>query len=77
MSSNFPPNFEEKLGFDVIRQMLTENCLSSLGQVWVRKMTFSTDAAEIHTALLQTAELKAILQFEEQFPAQDYFDLIP
>jgi DNA mismatch repair protein MutS2 len=40
-------------------------------------MGFSTDAAEIHTALLHTAELKAILQFEEKFPAQDYYDLIP
>ena len=77
MSSNFPSNFEEKLGFDVIRQILTENCLSSLGQVWVRKMGFSTNAVEIHTALLQTAELKTILQFEDQFPAQDYYDLIP
>ncbi len=77
MSSNFPLNFEQKLGFDIIRQMLQDHCLSTLGRAWVTKMTFSTDAREIQTSLLQTSELKTILQFEEQFPAQDYYDLIP
>ncbi len=77
MSSNFPPNFEQKLGFDVIRQILHDHCLSSLGQHRVTKMMFSSDASEIHTSLQQTAEMKEILQFEEKFPSQDYFDLIP
>ncbi|MCX6306267.1 MAG: Smr/MutS family protein [Bacteroidetes bacterium] len=77
MSSNFPPNFEQKLGFDVIRQILNDYCLSTLGRIWVMKMAFSADAAEIHTALLQTSEMKAILQFEEKFPSQDYYDMIP
>ena len=77
MSSNFPSNFEQKLGFDAIRQMLNDYCLSTLGPTWVRKMSFSTDASEIHTTLQQTSELKSILQFEEQFPSQDYYDLIP
>ena len=73
----FPANFEQKLGFDVIRQLLSDHCLSSLGRQWVDKISFSTDAAEIHAWLLQTAELKQILQFEEKFPSQDYYDLIP
>ncbi len=73
----FPSNFEQKLGFDVIRQMLSDHCLSSLGRQWVDKIAFSTDAAEIYEWLLQTAELKEILQFEEKFPSQDYYDLIP
>ena len=77
MSSNFPSNFEQKLGFDVIRQILNDHCLSTLGRARVMKMAFSTEASEIHTFLLQTAELKTILQFEEKFPSQDYFDLTP
>ena len=40
-------------------------------------MDFSTDPQKIGTALRETAELKAILQFEERFPSQDYYDLIP
>ncbi len=77
MSSNFPSNFEQKLGIDAIRQILSDYCLSSLGRVWVMKMAFSTDASEIRTLLMQTSEMKAILEFEERFPAQDYYDLIP
>ncbi len=73
----FPVNFEQKLGFDVIRQILRDHCLSSLGRQWVDRIGFSTDAPEIHTWLLQTAELKQILMFEERFPSQDYYDLIP
>ncbi len=73
----FPSNFEQKLSFDVIRQLLSDHCLSSLGRQWVDKIAFSSDAAEIHTWLRQTAELKQILQFEEKFPSQDYYDMIP
>jgi len=74
---NFPTNFEQKLGFDVIRQILSANCLSALGLARVDKISFSTDASEIRTWLMQTAEMKQILQFEERFPSQDYYDLIP
>ncbi|MDP1623903.1 MAG: Smr/MutS family protein [Bacteroidales bacterium] len=77
MNSDFTSGFEQKLGFDVIRQILSDYCLSTLGRGWVGKTSFSTDADEIHTALLQTSEMKSILQFEEKFPAQDYYDLIP
>jgi DNA mismatch repair protein MutS2 len=77
MNSDFPSGFEQKLGFDVIRQILHDYCLSALGRSWISKMAFLTDASEIHIALQQTSEMKEILQFEEQFPSQDYYDLIP
>ncbi|MCK9421347.1 MAG: Smr/MutS family protein [Bacteroidales bacterium] len=73
----FPSNFEQKLGFDTIRQMLSEYCLSSLGRNRVEQIAFSTDAEEIRTMLSQTAEMKQIVQFEGHFPAQDYYDMIP
>ncbi|MEI7500487.1 MAG: Smr/MutS family protein [Bacteroidota bacterium] len=73
----YPPTFEQKLGFDVIRQILCEYCLSSLGRSRVDKISFSTDGAEINIWHSQTAELKQILQFEENFPSQDYYDLVP
>ncbi len=77
MSSDFQPDFEEKLGFDAIRRILDEHCLSPLGRERVGRMVFTSDADLIGTALRQTAEMKEILQFEEHFPAQDYYDLIP
>ena len=73
----YPSTFEQKLGFDVIRQILGDYCLSSLGRSWVEKIAFSTDGDEIESGHLQTGELLQILQFEEKFPSQDYYDLIP
>ncbi|MEI6433834.1 MAG: Smr/MutS family protein [Bacteroidota bacterium] len=72
----FPANFEQKLGFDAIRQHLRNRCLSSLGRALVEKLGFSTDAGEIHQWLTETNELKQIIQFEENFPSQDYYDMI-
>jgi len=77
MSSNISPDFEQKLGFDVIRQILSDYCLSTLGRAWVMKMAFSIDEVEIRACHFQTSEMKTILQFGEPFPAQDYYDMIP
>lgn len=73
----FPSNFEQKLGFDIIRERLRKLCLSSLGRELVEKLGFSTDAGEIHQWLTETNELKQIIQFEDNFPAQDYYNMIP
>jgi len=73
----FPKNFEEKLGFDLIRKMLEGFCLSDLGIELVNKISFSTDTQEIGKMLNLTAEMKTIQQFEENFPAQDYYNMIP
>jgi DNA mismatch repair protein MutS2 len=37
----YPENFEQKIGFDKIRQLVTARCLSSLGEENVTKMAFS------------------------------------
>ena len=73
----FPDSFEQKLGFDSIRQILLHHCLSPLGKQRVDKISFSTDAETIHHQLSLTAEMKKILEFAENFPAQDYYDMIP
>ena len=75
MSFNFPPDIEQKLGFDVIRQILAGHCLSPLGRGQVAAMSFSTDNPAISTALARAGEMKTILLFESHFPSQDYFDL--
>jgi DNA mismatch repair protein MutS2 len=73
----FPSNFEQKLGFDVIRQNLSSCCLSTLGKEKIRHIYFSTDAREIAGWLKETDEMMHILQFEEGFPSQDYYDMLP
>ncbi|MEI8005625.1 MAG: Smr/MutS family protein [Bacteroidota bacterium] len=73
----YPTSFENKLGFDNIRELLKSNCLSSIGKRLVSEITFSTDQNEIYLKLQLAGEMLNILNFEEGFPAQDYYDLIP
>ena len=37
----YPQNFEQKIGFDQIRQLLKDKCLSTLGEEKVSDMGFS------------------------------------
>ena len=73
----YPQNFEQKIGFDHIRQLLREKCLSTLGEERVADMHFSTAFAEVEEWLQQTAEFVRILQEEDAFPAQHFFDVRP
>jgi len=71
----YPQNFEEKIGFDKIREMLTGFCLSSLGQEKVKKIRFSSDYEFLKMLLDQVAEFRDILLMGENFPVSYYFDV--
>lgn len=73
----YPQNFEQKIGFDHIRLMLREKCLSSLGEERVGEMAFSDSFVEVEERLEQTDEMVCIQQQEDDFPAQYYFDVRP
>jgi len=71
----FPANFEQKIGFDSIRSMVKESCLSESGKSYVDQVALSHDMKSISLALNQTEEFRQILLFEPHFPSQDYIDL--
>lgn len=71
----FPENIEVKLGFDKIRTLVKENCLSSLGKGLVDDMSFGSDADLIKQLVNQVNEFVRILQEEDDFPVSYYFDL--
>ena len=73
----YPQNFEQKIGFDQIRQLLKEKCLSPLGEERVTEMTFTDHFSEVNERLEQTDEFIHILQEEDNFPAQYFFDVRP
>ncbi len=73
----YPHNFEQKIGFDDIRRLLKEKCLSSLGEGRVDEMNFSDSFNEIEERLNQTNEFVRIIQKEDSFPAQYFFDVRP
>lgn len=71
----YPQHFESKIGFDKIRQMLFDNCVSPMGKEWVEKLKFSSNHRNILLWLTQSEEMKDILLTETSFPTYDYFDL--
>ena len=73
----YPQNFEQKIGFDSIRHLLKEKCLSTLGQERVDEMNFSESFKDINEWLEQVMEFMRIIQEEDSFPDQYFFDVRP
>lgn len=71
----FPVNFEKKIGFDTIRDLLKNYCLCSLGEKYVDEIKFSTDLNSIENLLAQTEEFRQVILFEDNFPEYDFIDL--
>jgi DNA mismatch repair protein MutS2 len=71
----YPDNFEIKIGFDKIRQLVTAKCLSPLGEEKVSEMAFSSNYTIISELLAQTEEFVRILQEEDDFPTGYYLDV--
>ncbi|WP_081021409.1 endonuclease MutS2, partial [Bacteroides fragilis] len=68
---------EQKIGFDQIRQLLKDKCLSTLGEERVNEMNFSDHFEEVDELLNQVAEFVRIIQEEDNFPDQFFFDVRP
>ena len=71
----YPNNFEHKLGFDEIRRLLKERCLSTLGKEKVDEIAFSTDCREINEWLSQVREFRRLKEEKDDFPMQFFFDV--
>ena len=73
----YPQNFEQKIGFDNIRTLLNELCLSPLGRERVEQMAFSNLYEEVNRRLDEVTEFVRIIQEEDDFPDQYFFDIRP
>lgn len=71
----YPLNFEQKTGFDVIRRLTADKCLSPLGEERVADMAFSADYETVRVLLEQTVEFVRILHSDAEFPADYFFDV--
>ncbi len=71
----YPENFEFKIGFDKIRQLLVAKCLSNLGEERVGSMAFSSNNTFITESLSQTEEFIRIIQEEDSFPTNYFLDV--
>ena len=71
----YPSNFEHKIGFDEIRTLLKERCLSGLGKEKVDEIAFSTDVTEVNERLEQLREFRRLQEDADDFPLQYFFDV--
>lgn len=73
----YPKNLEEKINFVKIRELLKEECSSSLGADFVDKMAFSKDVRLVSRLLDQTEEFRQILVSGEIFPGSNFINITP
>jgi len=75
MTLVYPDNFESKIGFDKIRELLHERCLSNLGRELIDEIHFTSDFDQLTESLSLVREFVTIIQEMENFPTSYYFDL--
>lgn len=73
----YPDNFENKIGFTRIREMLSDLCLCDLGRRNVDEMRFLTQFEAIQEMVFQTEEFRQICLMEPSFPVQHFIDATP
>ena len=71
----YPDNFEQKIGFNIIRERLKELCISVMGIENVDNTKFSSDIVHIEEQLLQVEDFRRLLSNGMPFPVIDFFDL--
>ena len=68
----YPNNYEFKIGFDTIRHLLKEHCVSTLGKEKVDELSFSDDATVVNEQMAQIREFRRLMQATEK-PEMNYF----
>ena len=71
----YPQNFEQKIGFDEIKTLLRQRCLSTLGKERVDEISFSSDADVVNEQLRQVTEFRRLREETDSFPLQYFFDV--
>ena len=67
---------EQKIGFDRIRQIISDKCSTTYAAERTASETFSTKEAQIRKRLLLTDEMRLIMMFEDGFPSGGFIDCI-
>lgn len=71
----YPNTFENKIGFNEIRTLLRERCLSTLGKEEVDKIAFMDNIKAINTQLARVREFRRLQEEADEFPLNYFFDV--
>lgn len=73
----YPSDFEEKVGFKAVRELLSDKCISPLGVAKCYSMNFSADFNRVRKYLLQTAEMLSLVKSGVDMPIDNIYDVTP
>ncbi len=68
---------EAKIGFDKVREIISDHCQTEYAAQRVANEEFSTDESIIKERLALTDEMRLIVMFEDNFPTTGYIDALP
>ena len=71
----YPDNFESKIGFDKIRNLIKSECIASPAKSIVDDIAFSIDLGFIRKSLALTGEMMSICMLKDNYPANNYPDV--
>ena len=67
---------EQKIGFDRIRQIISDKCSTTYAAERTATERYSNKASEIRKRLVLTDEMRLIMMFEDGFPSGGFIDCI-
>ncbi|MDE6070181.1 MAG: Smr/MutS family protein [Alistipes sp.] len=70
----YPASFEQKIGFDRLREQVAALCTMNAARALLAGETFTTSASEIERRLSLADEMRLLLDMEHDFPGGDYPD---
>lgn len=73
----YPSNFEQKIGFDRIREQIAALCTMQAARERLSEQCFSHSREEIERRLDLADEMRTILILEREFPDSEYVDVEP
>lgn len=71
----YPSTFEQKIGFDRLREQVAARCTMRMARELLAGQTFSTSASEIALRLQQADQMRLVLDMERDFPGGEYPDI--
>ena len=71
----YPATFEQKIGFDRVREQVTALCTMRVARERIAAEGFSTSPREIERRLSLADEMRVVLDMERDFPGGEYPDV--
>ncbi len=71
----YPKEFEEKIGFDVIRTLLRNRAVSDIGKEWVEKLAYSDDYETVIQQLNETQQFHELTLYDTAIQFIEFKDV--